>query len=250
MKKQFIKYSLLLILFTGCSPEEKMKPINITYVDKSLLEQRDLKDDSNSVKQRKVELVCLKKDSIIDSLRFELTVKNWNKETYYGHTTLTIRDLKNDSLIQTIESDNFQFNRNLNFEFIELKDMNFDKKRDLVFFNGFQGDYGTQTYDYYLFDNNLNKYIFNNELAEIAGHMGIELDTIKKRIISYEKSGAMWHRTRAYVPQKDKFILIKSLTIDGFNAKIENKINGTWITKEVQFTEKNVKKLDALNRWF
>lgn len=178
-------------------------------------------------------LETLKKDTIIDIYKFELLVENWNPETYYGNTTFSIKDKKSNNILQTIKSENFHFNQHLSFDYT---DINFDNIKDLVFFNGFNGGYMSQTFDYYIFDENKKKFLLNEQLSEIAGCLGIEVDTINNRIISYCKSGCCMHEQKAYIYQNNKFEEVKSLEIDQAYKNaiiIKNKIKGKWKTQTI-----------------
>jgi hypothetical protein len=175
------------------------------------------------------QLETLEKDTTIDNYRFELVVEKWNPETNYGASLLKIRDVKSNELIQTIKSDNFHFNKYVSFDYI---DMNFDKLKDLVFFNGFNGGYMSETFDYYLYDKKEEKFALNEQLSEIAGCLGIKVDSLNRRIIGYYKSGCCQHEQKAYIFQHDSFVEVKSLEIDELNKKIisKNKINEKWKT--------------------
>ena len=183
-----------------------------------------------SLIQKKVlappKLLELKKDTIIGEYLFELKVKNWNPETMLGNTTFTIKNKKSNETLQTIISNEFNFNKHLSYGF---SDINFDGINDLTFFTGFRGSYGTQTYDYYIYNTEKNKFVFNKQLTDIASGMGIEFDTVKKRILSFEKSGCCWHKEEAFVFKGDSLMLIKRMTIDEKeDVTIENKIKGKW----------------------
>lgn len=176
-------------------------------------------------------LETLKRDTIIGNYKFEVIVENWNPETYYGNSRINIIDKKTNNLLQVIKSDNFHFNQYLSFNYT---DMNFDDIKDLVFFNGFKGDYGSQTFDYYIFDQKKNKFLLNEQLASIAGCINIEVDSINKRIISYCKSGCCKHYQKAYIFNGQKFIEVKSMEIDHANKVIiKTKVNGKWKTRTI-----------------
>ncbi|WP_233194623.1 hypothetical protein, partial [Aquimarina sp. I32.4] len=158
------------------------------------------------------ELINIKKDTIIDNYLFELTVNNWNPETFYGNTTFIIKNKTTKKVLQTILSDNFWFNENLFFGF--NTDYNFDGIKDLTFYNGNNGGYGTMTYDYYIYDINKDQFILNNDLSKIASGMGIEIVPDKKQIISYQKSGCCWHEKTTYAIINNKFCPILILEVD------------------------------------
>lgn len=213
-----------------------------------------LKQDYDSILKQTLappKLEVLKKDTIIDNYHFELLVENWNPETYYGNSTLIIKDKNSNNLVQIIKSENFHFNKYLSFGY---SDMNFDNIKDLVFFNGTNGGYMSQTFDYYIFNKKERKFLLNEQLSEIAGCLGIEVDTINKRIISYCKSGCCMHMQQAYIFLNDNFVEVKSLEIDqAYKRKIviKNKINGKWTTQTIPIEGELSKQLsDSLYKSF
>ena len=171
-------------------------------------------------------LLELRKDTIIGDYLFELKVKNWNPETMLGNTTFVIKNKISKETLQTINSNEFNFNKYLSYIF---NDINFDGVNDLTFFTGFNGSYGSQTYAFYIYNIKKKRFIFNEQLTSIASGMGIEFDTIKKRILSFEKSGCCWHQQEGFVFNGDSLILIKRMTIDEKDEiTIENKVKGKW----------------------
>ena len=196
-------------------------------------------------------LETFRRDTIIDNYKFEFLVEDWNPETYKGNATFTIKEKESNKVIQTIISQNFSVNEDLDFEYY---DINFDNIKDLIFYNGNNGGYGTMTFDYYLYNTKSKEFLLNEQLAEIAGCMGIEIDTIKNRIISFAKSGCCWHEQKAFVVKDDKFIEVKSLIIDdeydGSHVTIKNKINGKWKTKKIFFKELTEQQADSLYQHF
>jgi hypothetical protein len=200
---------------------------------------------------KQLHLETLKRDTVIDNYSFELIVENWSPETYYGNSTLVIKNLISGEIIQILKSDNFHFNQHLYFDF---KDMNFDSNKDLVFFNGFNGGYGTQTYDYYLFNKKVKKFELNNELGIIAGCLGIKVDTVNKRIVSYAKGSCCWHETKAFLAKDNQFVEVKSLIIDQDSKNeiiLKEKINGKWKTTLIPLIgDNNEDIIDSINKVF
>ena len=197
-------------------------------------------------------LEVLRRDTVIDNYKFELLVEDWDPETHFGNTTFTIKEKESNKVLQIIASKDFHFNKNLDFGYT---DMNFDNIKDLIFFNGFNGGYGTQTFDYYLYNAKHEKFLLNEQLAEIAGGMGIDVDTVKKRIVSYEKSGCCWHEQKAFVAEGDIFIEVKCLTVDemsdsGTNVTVRSKVNGKWETQEIHLKELTEQLADSLYKSF
>ncbi len=189
------------------------------------------------------ELRTLYRDTIIDEYRFQVIVRDWNPETFYGNSTIVIRNKLTNAVVQQINSDNFNFNQKLGFGYF---DVNFDGINDLMFYNGNNGAYMTMTYDYYLFDKKANRFVLNEQLAEIAGGIGITFDEENKRIISYGRGSCCWHIQRAYIFRNNRFEEVKSLvfdqqgssTFDGYHEKFDmkHKVNGVWKTKVISTT--------------
>jgi len=88
------------------------------------------------------ELRTLYRDTIIDEYRFQVIVRDWNPETFYGNSTIVIRNKLTNAVVQQINSDNFNFNQKLGFGYF---DVNFDGINDLMFYNGNNGAYMTMT---------------------------------------------------------------------------------------------------------
>lgn len=189
------------------------------------------------------QLRTLYRDTIIDEYRFQLIVRDWNPQTFYGKSTVVIRDKYTNTILQKINSDKFHFNYSLSFSYF---DMNFDGINDLMFYNGNNGAYMTVTYDYFLFDKKANQLVLSEQLAEIAGGMGISFDEDEKRIISYGRGSCCWHIQQAFVFRNNRFEEVKSLVFDqqgstdfdGYHEKfvIKHKINGVWKTKVISTT--------------
>jgi hypothetical protein len=202
---------LSLFLFNACGSKNESNSNYEDLTNKSNKFDTVSLESNTKTNQINKQLETLKRDTVIDNYSFELIVENWSPETYYGNSTLVIKNLISGEIIQILKSDNFHFDQYLYFEF---KDINFDSKKDLVFFNGFNGGYGTQTYDYYLFNKKVKKFELNKELGIIAGCLGIEVDTQNKRIVSYAKASCCWHETKAFLAKENQFFEVKSLIID------------------------------------
>lgn len=221
-------------------------------IDSVFLKQINIETYNQKIKEALFppKLITLKKDTTINNFLFELKVENWNPKTFYGNTTLKIKDKTSKKLIQTLSSDNFWFNENLYFGY--ETDYNFDTITDLSFYNGDNGGYSTMTFDYYLFDKEKELFIRNKQLEEIARGMGIEVDASNKRIISYFKSGCCTHLTEAYSVNKNKYTLIKSLLVDELNNNIviKDKVREKWKTIKKPFSTFTNEQIDSLYNEF
>lgn len=85
-------------------------------------------------------------------------------------------------------------------------DFNFDGQQDIAIRNGNEGAYGGPSYDIYVFNRTRNKFVFSDELSKLTHeNLGMfKLDTDKKRILTFNKSGCCYHIRSEYVvvPQK------------------------------------------------
>ena len=150
------------------------------------------------------------RDTIIDSLRFQLSSTNVGVEKHTNCSLVKIKNQRTGKIIQVIETSNFWFNQNMSFDY---EDVNFDGYKDLTFFTGFNGSYGSMTFDYYLFDSVQSMFVFNRALTDLhAASVAIEFKKHKKQVISYEKSGCCWHRSSTFEFKNGKLKLVKRVT--------------------------------------
>ena len=160
------------------------------------------------------------RNTVIDSLYFQLTCKDHDPENMFGKSEVKITNLLTGKLIQVIRSDEFWFNQNMGFGY---EDVNFDGYKDLLFFTGHGGSYGSPTNNYYLFDTTRNRFVYHAGLTEQEqGSCGpLEFKIQKKQVISHEKSGCCWHRTSTFEFKDGKLKLVKRYTDDMATKKTE-----------------------------
>lgn len=151
------------------------------------------------------------RNTVIDSLYFQLTCKDHHPENMLGKSEVKITNVRTGKLIQVIRSDEFWFNQELSFDY---KDVNFDGYKDLLFSTGYGGSYGSPTNNYYLFDTTRNRFVYHAGLTEQEQRSCwlLEFNAQKKQVISNEKSGAGWHRTSTFVFKDGKLKLVKRVT--------------------------------------
>lgn len=191
-------------------------------------------------------LITMARDTVIGNYIFELVVNNWNPKTFMGKTVLTIKDKTSKGIIQILKSDNFWFDRHLNFGY--GSDYNFDKIPDLSFYTGNNGSYGSPSSDYYIFDPDKNEFIYSQQLAYIADGLSIEFDTEKRRIKTFNKSGCCYHIQEVYIVQQDSIVLMKQLIEDeGINKLIiKSKSNQKWNTVEKTLSDLTSEELSKI----
>ncbi len=182
----------------------------------------------------------------------KITVKDCSEENCEGYGTIQLIDKKNKTVIQSFSSDDLYFNLNKNqnpsVNIIQLyneqsplifRDFNFDGTEDLAIRNGNNSSYGGPSYDVYVSNSSKTKFFFSEELTKLAvENLGMfETDNVRKRIITYSKSGYCWHQKSEYiVVPKKRLKLVYSLEEDatgGEFVKVTSKelIKNKWQTK-------------------
>jgi hypothetical protein len=160
------------------------------------------------------------RNTVIDSLYFQLTCKDHDPENFLGKSEVKITNLLTGKLIQVIRSEEFWFNQNMGFGY---EDVNFDGYKDLLFSTGHGGSYGSPTNNYYLFDTTRNRFVYHAGLTEQEQRSCwlLEFNAQKKQVISHEKSGCCWHRTSTFEFKDGKLKLVKRYTDDMATKKTE-----------------------------
>ena len=160
------------------------------------------------------------RNTVIDSLYFQLTCKDHDPENMFGKSEVKITNLRTGKLIQVIRSEEFWFNQELS---VDYKDVNFDGYKDLLLSTGYGGSYGSPTNNYYLFDTTRNRFVYHAGLTEQEQRSCwlLEFNVQKKQVISHEKSGCCWHRTSTFEFKDGKLKLVKRYTDDMATKKTE-----------------------------
>ncbi|KMQ65341.1 hypothetical protein ACM46_05390 [Chryseobacterium angstadtii] len=122
---------------------------------------------------------------------------------------------------------------------IVFGDFNFDGTEDIAVRNGSGGNYGSASYDVYVFNSTKKQFVPSAELTEIASaYQGMfEVDPKRKRLITYARSGASLHYTYEYqvIPHKGIDLVyekIGDLSEEPFKVTIREKINNKWVVKK------------------
>ena len=124
---------------------------------------------------------------------------------------------------------------------VVFDDFNFDGKQDLAICNGRGGGYGSPSYNVYLFNKRLHKFIANRRLSRLTEDVYLGLffpDAKKKLLIAFWKSGCCYHETEKYRVVNNRPVLIERIIEDatvgnGKFAKVTTRrlINGKWVTR-------------------
>jgi hypothetical protein len=121
-------------------------------------------------------------------------------------------------------------------------DFNFDAKEDLAVCTGREGGYGAPSYNVYLYNSKLNRFIENKRLSRLTvGYLGLFfVDPKKKQLFALAKSGCCYHATGVYKVINNKPILVEEIIEDstvedaaGYDVLITTRklINGKWVRR-------------------
>lgn len=177
------------------------------------------------------------------------------ENTCSGLGKIELYDKKYKTLIQAFESEDLYFYLNESqqpsINVVQLygeqsplifDDFNFDGSEDLAIRNGNNGSYGGPTYDVYVYNKTKKKFVLSNELSNLTDeNLGMfHIDSERKRLITFNKSGCCYHITEEYsvVPKKG-LVLGRALIEDATSAvgsdrvKVteQNLIHGKWKEK-------------------
>ncbi len=123
---------------------------------------------------------------------------------------------------------------------VNFGDFNFDGVDDLAVCDGTEGGYGMPSYQIYLFSKTSGKFVHSTALSDLNhnGNLGMmEVDSHKKVLRIFSKSGCCWHQTEEYRVVSNRprkvFVEIEDATIaDEKKVKITAKrfVRGRWQT--------------------
>ncbi|UOQ70749.1 XAC2610-related protein [Hymenobacter cellulosilyticus] len=189
----------------------------------------------------------------------ELTVAACADGQCQGRGTVRLFSKQTKQLVQTFTSEDLNFfldndsHTQPTVNVVELygeqsplifADFNFDGTQDLAIRNGNRSSYGGPSYDVYVYASRPRKFVPSAELTALAtDNLGMfQLDTKRKRIITFEKSGCCWHLTTEYavVPGQG---LVETKTVEedatGEGEQVvvttKQKVQGRWQTSVRRF---------------
>ncbi|MGC5744142.1 XAC2610-related protein [Chryseobacterium sp. NFX27] len=118
-------------------------------------------------------------------------------------------------------------------------DFNFDGTEDVGIRNGSGGNYGSASFDVYVFNSTKKQFVLSKELTEIASsYQGMfDVDPKRKRLTTYARSGASLHYTYEYQVIPNKGLDLVYEKIGDFSEEppkvtIREKINNKWVVKK------------------
>lgn len=117
-------------------------------------------------------------------------------------------------------------------------DFNFDGTEDIAVRNGNGGNYGSPSYDVYVFNSTKMQFVPSKELTELAsGYQGMfGVDEKNKRLTTFAKSGPVYY-TYEYevVPGKGIVLVYEKIedhTHEVVKTTIKKKVNNKWVVKK------------------
>jgi len=118
-------------------------------------------------------------------------------------------------------------------------DFNFDGTEDIAIRNGSGGNYGSASFDVYVFNSTKKQFVPSTELTDIASnYQGMfDVDPKRKRLTTYARSGASLLYTYQYqvIPNKGIDMVyekIRDMSEDPAKIIIKEKINNKWVVKK------------------
>lgn len=186
----------------------------------------------------------------------EIQIENCDEYGCEGKATIQLQDKKTSQLIGSFKSPDLYIYLNAKPDensINELKpeespvqfgDYNFDGQEDMTILNGHNSSYGGPSFDIYLFDKTTKKLTANESFTELAtNNLGMfDVDSARKRIITYQKDGAALHYKEEYtITEKNEPILVLEVEEDateGETVKVTTKElkNGKWESKKETFS--------------
>lgn len=122
---------------------------------------------------------------------------------------------------------------------VNVGDFNFDGHEDFGIQTGNEGSYGGPSYDVYLFDPKVGRFVHNDAMTQLIvetlGFFGV--DAAHKRLHTFAKSGCCYHEATTYRVDHDVPVAvarhIESMLAGGDKMEVtdEKLVNGKWRSK-------------------
>lgn len=185
----------------------------------------------------------------------DITVEECQKDACRNKATVVLLS-KSGEKVQTLASEDFvmYFKEGLkpsntgtvtlthemvNDQPVVFGDFNFDGTEDVAIRNGSGGNYGSASFDIYVFNSTRKQFVPSAELTDIASsYQGMfDVDAKRKRLITYARSGASMHYTNEYqvIPNKGIDLVyekISDFSDEKTKVTVKEKINNKWIIKK------------------
>lgn len=119
---------------------------------------------------------------------------------------------------------------------VNIGDFNFDGMEDVAICDGPNGSYGGPSYQVYLSSRAAGKFVHSAEFSELGQKLGMfKVDTKRKRLTTYDKSGCCWHITEEFSVVENKPVKVFSREEDAMNGErmkitTKTRVGGKWKT--------------------
>ncbi|MEZ5347342.1 MAG: hypothetical protein R2681_17475 [Pyrinomonadaceae bacterium] len=144
-----------------------------------------------------------------------------------------------ETYVQLDESGNPNVNKTLLYDeqsVVNIGDFNFDGMEDVAICDGTNGSYNGPSYRVYLSSRAAKKFVFDSAFSALGKHLGMfEVDTARKVLRTFDKSGCCWHVTEEFSVVKGRpvkvLVVEEDATIaDETKVKVTTKklVGGKW----------------------
>ncbi len=183
----------------------------------------------------------------------EIRVEDCVDDGCRGKGSVILSD-KNGNIRQTFQSPDLVFYFKQNFkpskdimtitsemfrdEPLYFGDFNFDGTEDVAVRNGNGGNYGSASYDVYVFNTTKMQFVPSEELTELAsGYQGMfGVDEKKRRLTTFARSGQSYYTYEYEVVPKKGIVLvyekIEDHTHEVVKVTVKKKVNNKWVVKK------------------
>lgn len=118
-------------------------------------------------------------------------------------------------------------------------DFNFDGTEDVAIRNGNLGNYGSASYDVYVFNSTRNGFVPSKELTDLASNYNgmFDVDPERKLLTTYARSGGSLYYTFKYqvIPNKGLDLVyekIQDTSVNPAKVTVREKIKNKWVVKK------------------
>ncbi|MDR6403843.1 MULTISPECIES: XAC2610-related protein [Chryseobacterium] len=185
-----------------------------------------------------------------------ITSQNCNKESCDGPGTIKLIDKKTKKTIQSFKSEELSLSFDSNGKIIYdiavlVNDFNFDGQEDVAVQNGRNGAYGAASYDIYLYQPSNKMFKKDQNFSQILSQaVDFKVNSKKKNITTFSKSGCCVHQTTTYVinskKQLEKSVEVIENSEDKKYVKVTTgrKVNNKWAETSKKYPAETYKYLE------
>jgi len=173
----------------------------------------------------------------------QVSIYHKNSATPFQLLTLKNIEIHKDQLAYNSEIDKSErklYDDEYSFVF---GDFNFDAHEDLAVCNGRNGGYGAPSYSVYLYDGKSKKLVQSVRLSKLTegAYLGLFFVESKKRqLVAYSKSGCCYHKTEVYKVVRNQPVLFETIIEEASGGDdtgsvvvvtTRKLVNGKWVKR-------------------